>query len=161
MISKGLSAMKSIGSLWTLVIPAIVAVLLCAEVGRAQNPEVGMDPTKCEQLQRQIDSVVSLSNSTSMSESEKVVALAKIWGQAVATMLKNTADDSDAAKIAKEMVDSVTKVMASADTSGASGNKTVSADTERGAKVLKNRLKPYIAVMKMMCPNLVIPDVAR
>ncbi len=153
--------MKSIGPLRILVVPAIVAVLLCADVGRAQNSDAGMDKTKCEQLQRQIDSVVSLANSTSMGDSEKIVALAKVWGQAVATMLKNTADDSDSAKIAKEMVDSVTKVMASADTSGASGNKTVSSETERGAKVLKNRLKPYLAVMKMMCPDLVIPDVAR
>lgn len=153
--------MGSIRCLWSFLVPVITALLLCGETSWAQNSDVGMDPAKCEQLQRQIDSVMSVYDSPTMSESEKVVALANVWGQALATMLKSTANDPDASKIATEMADTIKRVLATADRPGGSADKGVSAETKRGADILKNRLKPYLAVMKMMCPDLVVPDIVK
>lgn len=153
--------MSSIRCSWTVVVSALIAFLVCADVSRAQDPEVGLDQAKCAELQSRIDAVMEVSNSTTMSDSDKVAALAKVWGQALTTMLKSTANDPDAAKIAREMADSVKRVITSAGQSSGSPGDAVSSDAKRGADILKSRLRPYLAVMKLMCPDLVIPNVVK
>ncbi|MDQ7785160.1 MAG: hypothetical protein RDU20_19900 [Desulfomonilaceae bacterium] len=144
-----------------LVTGTIVLALLTLSVSwdcaNGQTAQPKIDPMQCEALQSRLDEIVAVSRSTGLSEQEKMAQLSASLSQSLATMIDSTRNDPDAAKIAKEWKDMLMKVMSSADVSGRAQETDVSADAKRGVDLIKKRIQPYIAVMKLMCPDLVVP----
>jgi hypothetical protein len=127
------------------------------DIANGQTAQPKIDPQQCAALQSRLDEIVAISQSTGMSEQEKIAQLSASLSQSLATMIGSTSNDPEAAKIAREWRDTLMKVMSSADVSGRAQDKDVSADAKRGVDLIKKRIQPYIAVMKLMCPDLVVP----
>jgi len=143
-----------------VLVLALLAVLFPG--GSAQSApgdDVKMDPAVCELLQRQMDEVVALGEASGLSDEEKIGRLSNSIASSLATMLRVTKDDPDAAKIAEEWTTMLNQVLALANTAR-SGTDTVSPEAKRGLDIATNRMKPYLAVLRLMCPNLVVPDSA-
>ena len=147
----------------TFLVPlaiAITALVLIAtgDAVWAQADRPKIDPQKCALLQRQMDQIVVISRSTTLTEEQKIAKLSESLTQSLHTMISSTANDPDAAKIAKEWRDTLMRVMSTADVSGRAQDTDVSADAKRGVNLIKKRIQPYIAVMKLLCPDLVVPS---
>jgi len=52
----------------------------------------------------------------------------------------------------------LTRLLATAGASSATADRELSPDAQTGVDVAKNRVKPYLDMMKLMCPSIVIPD---
>lgn len=139
-----------------LVIPCIVTAP--CEYVYAQSDKMSMDPQKCSELQKQIDEVVAISEAAELSEQEKLNRLGGVVTQSLLGMVGAAKDLSDAAPILKEWNEMLTKLLASADASSASGNRDIPPAAQTGLDVAKNRVKPYVDMMKLMCPGLVLPQ---
>lgn len=150
--------MKKVFHLAAVLVFATWAMASTVGVAHAQGTDKKIDPQQCEALQRQVDEIVAISESTTLTDKQKIAQLAKSLTGSLATMLNATRTDPDAAKIADEWSDTLRQLLAAAQASPTSDNKPVSPDAERGAKIVKNRIKPFIAVMQMLCPNLKVPD---
>lgn len=124
----------------------------------AQSDEVTMNPAVCEALQKQVDEVVALGSSTTLTDEEKISRLTASIASSVATMLRTTKDTPEAAKIAQQWLTMLNQVMAAANTAKSSDTQNVSPEAKRGLDIARNRMKPYLAIMRMMCPNLTVPD---
>ncbi len=145
-----------------VVISTIVLALILAtapwNAANGQSTRPGIDPRKCADLQNRLDEIVAISQSSSMSEQQKMSRLSASISQSLATMINSTGNDPEAAKIAREWRETLMKVMSSADVSGRVQDTDVSADAKRGVDLIKKRIQPYIAVMKLLCPDLVVPQ---
>lgn len=139
---------------------ALSVPLMSWDAAWAQAERPRIDPRKCSELQRQMDEIVAISRSTTMSEKEKMTKLTTSLAQSLKTMISSTAKDPDAAKIAREWKETLMGIMSSADVSGRAQGKDVPADAKRGVDIIRKRIQPYIAVMKLLCPNLVVPAAA-
>jgi len=139
-----------------LIMPFIISGP--AELVLAQTDRMIMDPQKCVALQKQIDDVVAISESTTLSEQEKLNRLGAVVTQSLFGMLGAAKDLPDAAPILKEWNKMLTKLLATAGASSASADRELSPDAQTGVDVAKNRVKPYLDMMKLMCPGIVIPD---
>jgi hypothetical protein len=147
---------------WVLffLVPAIVAFALLAPPDvAAQSDDQKADPSKCREVQAQLDAVMAIAQSTSLSEAEKMAKLEAAIAQSFVAMQSNAKNISEAAQIAREWTDTLKQMMASAMTPGAAPSDSVPSDAKTGLDIVKNRLKPYVQVMKVMCPDLVIPDI--
>lgn len=137
-------------------------VLLCVVCGIesvcAQGGMRAMDAQKCAQLQKQIDEVVAISESRGLSEQEKLNRLGAVVTQSLSGMAAAVKDFPAAAPILQEWNEMLTKLLATAGASNATDNRDISPDAQTGVDIAKNRIKPYIDVMKTMCPALVIPE---
>jgi hypothetical protein len=141
----------------TAIVAAIFVLSIHGTTLVAQTDRPGMDPQKCAALQRQMDQIVAIADSPSLSEKEKMSRLSQSLMQSMATMMSNTRNDPEAAKIAQEWRETLMKVMSSADISGRAADTNVSGDAKRGVDLVKQRIQPYIGVMKLLCPDLVVP----
>ncbi|MCA1961926.1 MAG: hypothetical protein LDL33_14170 [Desulfomonile sp.] len=128
---------------------------------QAQTDKIIMDPRKCVELQKQIDDVVAISESTTLSEQEKLNRLGAVVTQSLFGMLGAAKDLPDAAPILKEWNEMLTRLLATAGASSASADRELSPDAQTGLDVAKNRVKPYLDVMKLICPDLQVPKKLR
>jgi len=112
---------------------------------------------KCAQIQRQIDEIVAIGDSTSLSDQEKLDQLSASWSKSLANLFKASSDDPEAVKMAQEMADSFNALVTAAKASGSAGDKNIAPNVARDLDVMKKRTKPYMAVMKLLCPDIVIP----
>lgn len=148
---------KALALTGTMVLALILQAVPWNEaMGQTTRP--GIDPAKCAELQSRLDEVVAISQSKSMSEQQKMSQLSSAISRSLESMIASTSDDPEAAKIAGEWRETLLKVMSSADVSGRAQDLDVSADAERGVDLIKKRIQPYIAVMKLLCPDLVVPQ---
>jgi len=129
-----------------------------ADLVHAETDKMIMDPQKCVALQKQIDDVVAISESTTLSEQEKLNRLGAVVTQSLFGMLGAAKDLPDAAPILKEWNEMLTRLLATAGASSATADRELSPDAQTGVDVAKNRVKPYLDMMKLMCPSIVIPD---
>ncbi len=135
----------------------ILAVATGPDMSTAQVPEPKADPRICEGIQNQIDHIVSLSNSPTVSDQEKVAKLKEIWSQSWEEIQKFAQDDPDLTGQLKQLRDLIAVLLFEvADPSGA-GRKEVSSQAKLALAQVKDRIKPYMAAMKMMCPQLKLP----
>lgn len=149
--------MKRTGLVMGTVVLALSLLGASWDIANGQTAQSKIDPQQCAALQSRLDEIVAISQSTGMSEQEKMAKLSASLSQSLATMIASTSKDPEAAKIAREWRDNLMKVMSSADVSGRAQDKDVSADAKRGVDLIKQRIQPYIAVMKLICPDLVVP----
>lgn len=134
-------------------IMAICAVATCF----AQSPERSFPTEKCGELQRQIDRIVDIWQSSSMSDQEKVAQLTASLTQSMAALLKPS-NDPEASKVSKEMFDSIKALLSASGAPGATQDKQVSEIAAKDLEIMRQRTKPYIAVMQMFCPDLKVPN---
>jgi hypothetical protein len=141
---------------------AFLAILVPGSPAPASSSDdVKMDPAVCEVLQRRVDEVAALGESSELTDDEKIARLTASIASSLATMLNVTRNDPDAAKIAQEWVTMLNQVLTAASPTGARSDteaRDVPSGAERGMQIARNRLKPYVAVLKLMCPDLVLPS---
>jgi len=142
------------------VAPLLVAlwlgVLNCPYDAWSQDSGIGRK--QCDELQARIDKVVEVWKNTSLSDDKKITQLMEFWVQSFAAMLSSTQNDPDAAKIAKDMGESIAGLLQHAKAEGAKSDAEVSPEVQQDLDLIRNRIKPYMAVMKLACPDLRIPD---
>jgi hypothetical protein len=137
---------------------ALLAIMFPVSSLGDQSDKMTMSPAVCEALQQQVDEVVAVGNSTTLSDEEKISRLSASIEASFATMLRTTKDSPEAAKIAQQWLKMLSQVTAAANTAKDSGTQSVTPDAKRGLDIARNRVKPYLAIMKMLCPNLKVPD---
>jgi spore maturation protein SpmB len=142
-----------------ILVLALLAILFPAgSAFGAPGDEVKMDPSVCAMLQKQMDEVTALGEASGLSDEEKIARLSSSIASSMATMLKVTKNDPDAAKIAQEWTTMLNQVLALANASPQSGTEDVAPGAKRGLDIAMNRIRPYLTVLKLMCPHLVVPD---
>lgn len=128
-----------------------------AEDGMPQMPVQALDSAVCKAIQNQVDEIVAISESPSMSDMEKIDTLQKSWAQSLANMQDKAQNDQEMGKIVQELARSVGMVMTMA-LSGYKGmNSPVPADATKALNDLKGQIKPYVSFMKLLCPDLIMP----
>lgn len=116
-----------------------------------------LKPSACQKIQQQVDDVVKISESQSISNEEKVAMLSKSWAESIAAMQDKAKNDDEMAKMVGDLSKAMQQVLALALVPGAQGDKDVSAGAAAALGDVKQQIKPYVAFMKMLCPNLILP----
>jgi len=138
----------------------IAAFLVFSTAGfghcQARTSEPGQSVV-CENIQKQIDQLVELSKSTTLTEEEKVTQLSKSWTESVDAMNRFSGQDNENAKLVHELLTPIVTLMASALRSSPRDG-SVSPDTKRDLEKVGELVKPYMGIMKMICPGISLPD---
>jgi hypothetical protein len=143
-----------------LTLSAFMMFGLMSETGQAQDlVQPKLDASVCRQVQKQVDDLVAISESASMSREEKIAALSQSWAQSIATMRNDAKKDEETAQMVKGLSDSVAKILALGLASSQQGQKDVSSDTKQALNDVNEQIKPYMSFMKILCPKLVLPPV--
>lgn len=150
--------MNHLRFLWLVLALAIVAVAVEGRLCRAQEVTVPrLDTSVCDKVQSQVNEIVAISESSSMTDAEKVRALSQAWKQSWNTMFERSQNDPEMAKMVKELGNTIRRVIEQGMNSPGSGNREVSDQTKQSLAALRNQIRPYLSIMKMLCPNLVMP----
>ncbi len=113
----------------------------------------------CTQLQDQIDEIVSISKSDKLSDNEKIKKLMESWVKSLSQIQDASQRDPEVGKIAKDYVQSITKLLLEAQIISITGDKNVTPDVKNELDLLRERIKPYISILKLQCPDLQLPAV--
>lgn len=142
---------------WLLPISAMFAFFL-ADVQRCESQATGpSQDLVCDNLQQQIDQLVAVSKATDLTDEQKIAKLSKSWTDSLAAMNQFSGKDDETTKLVTEMAGPLIRIVESAlKTSAADGS--VSAETKRDFDKIGQLIKPYVAVMKMICPTLALPE---
>ncbi|MEW6530532.1 MAG: hypothetical protein AB1473_06835 [Thermodesulfobacteriota bacterium] len=124
----------------------------------AQIQGLTIDPAVCSQLQGRLDEIVAISRSETMSDQEKVARLSESWKQSMTEMLKGAGQDSEMAKVIKDLIESIAQTLVKAKSSAQSPKGDTGAEAARDLRVLMERTKPYVAIMQLLCPDLKVPE---
>jgi hypothetical protein len=141
----------------TTLLAAILAIAAGTDLNSAPTPEPKVDPRICEAVQSQVDHIVSIANSASASDAEKVAKLKEKWAQSWEEIQKFVEDDPDLAGQLKQLGALVAELLFEADDPSNAGKKDISSQAKAALAQIKDRVKPYTTIMKMMCPQLVLP----
>ncbi len=118
---------------------------------------MGMDPKSCDGLQERINRIVAISQS-SMTDEEKVEKLSEAVAESIAGMENSGAKDAEVANAAKQYLVVMKGLIAAARESAAADGKKVSVAAKEDLQKLIIMTKTYVAMMKVMCPKLTLPD---
>jgi hypothetical protein len=118
---------------------------------------MGMDPKLCDGLQERINRIVAISES-SISDEEKLEKLSEAVAESILGMEKSGSKDAEVAKAAKQYLVLIKGLLATARASTAADNKEVSSKAREDLQKLIILTKTYVAMMKVMCPKLKLPD---
>ena len=118
---------------------------------------MGMDPKLCEDLQERINKIVAISDS-SLTDQEKVDKLSETVAESMAGMQTAGSKDAEVANAANQYLVLMKDIMSAARSSAAKGDSKVSAATKEDLQKLLTITKTYMAMMKIMCPKLALPD---
>jgi hypothetical protein len=118
---------------------------------------MGMDPKLCEDLQERINKIVAISDS-SLTDQEKVDKLSETVAESIAGMQTAGSKDAEVANAANQYLVLMKDIMSAARSSAAKGDSKVSAATKEDLQKLLVITKTYMAMMKIMCPKLALPD---
>ena len=141
-----------------VILAASLFMGLVPSAGQTQQPAPAFDPKKCDEIQQQVDQIVSIWKSSALSDEEKTAKLKESVTQSLAVMIGSSVNDTEGAKIAKEFRDAIAQLLSKADASGGKADKTVPDDAKTDLALLQERIKPYLFLMKLMCPELIIPE---
>lgn len=151
--------MKTVLSFPAVMTLVVLLIFPSWDAGVAQAPGTKISPEICMGVQKQIDRIVAISESTSLSDDEKIEKLTKSWSESWAAILGSAKQDPQVAAMMKVLGTSMTQLQAQTDAAGRSGEKNVSSTAKAELDKIRQQIKPYMAFMKLMCPNLVTPDV--
>jgi hypothetical protein len=144
--------------LWWLFSISAMFALSVADIHRCEGQATApSQDLVCENLQLQIDQLVAVSKATDLTDEQKMAKLAKSWTDSLAAMNQFSGKDDEATKLVAEMASPLIKIVESALKTTA-GDGSVSAGTKRDFDKIGQLIKPYVAVMKMICPNLALPE---
>jgi hypothetical protein len=118
---------------------------------------MGMDPKLCGELQERIDKIVAISDS-SLTDQEKMDKLSETVAESIAGMQNAGSKDAEVANAASQYLVLMKDIMTAARSSAAKGDNKVSASTKEDLQKLLVITKTYMAMMKIMCPKLALPD---
>jgi hypothetical protein len=118
---------------------------------------MGMDPKLCDGLQERINRIVAVSES-SMSDEEKLEKLSEDVAESIVGMEKSGAKDAEVAKAANQYLVLMKGLLAAARVPAGADDKKVSATAQEDLQKLIIITKTYVAMMKVMCPKLKLPD---
>jgi hypothetical protein len=157
-LAKGFALLR-VGCFFTrlFAISAVLASLtVSVQLCDAQTAEPGQ-AVVCENIQNQVNQLLAISQSSSLTQEEKIAQLSKSWGESLAAMSQFAGKDGDNSKLVTEMITPITAIIASAfKSSSTEGN--VSPETKQDLDKVGQLIAPYIGIMKKMCPNLVLPS---
>jgi hypothetical protein len=145
----------------TKAVVALTVISLLSGLGMSMAQEPVPVPklkaSACENIQKQVNEIVELSQSTTISDAEKVELLSKSWAQSMAAMQDKAKNDDEMAKLIAELGKAMGQVLALALVPSAEGGKAVSPDAANALNDVKKQIKPYVGFMKMLCPDLILP----
>ena len=118
---------------------------------------MGMDPKLCDGLQERINRIVAISQA-SITDEEKVEKLSEAVAESIAGMEKSSSKDDEVAKAANQYLVLMKGLIAAARASAGTDDKKVSATAKEDLQKLIIMTKTYVAMMKVMCPKLTLPD---
>jgi len=118
---------------------------------------MGMDPKLCEDLQERVNKIVAISDS-SLTDQEKVDKLSETVAESIAGMQTAGSKDAEVANAANQYLVLMKDIMTAARSSAAKGDNKVLASTKEDLQKLLLITKTYMAMMKIMCPKLTLPD---
>jgi hypothetical protein len=140
-----------------MMVSICVVTHVCG-IAFAQGGDPKLNPQQCADLQRRIDSIVSIAESTTLADEDKIAQLLKSVTDSLGTMASAGVKDPEVAKIAQEWAITLKQLLSAAGATSGSRDKSVPSDAKLGLDIVKNRIKPYLAMMKLLCPSLVIPE---
>ncbi len=141
-----------------IILCTAVAVTVVSHAAESQDvlPGQGIDPGVCTELQNQIDNVVNISRSTA-TDAEKVAQLSQILAQSLAAMSKPSDKDGEMDRIVNQYKFLIQGLMTAAlATAGSSG--AIPGETKDELQKIKVLTSNYVAMAKILCPNLKLPD---
>ena len=118
---------------------------------------MGMDPKLCEDLQERINKIVAISDS-SLTDQEKIDKLSETVAESMAGMQTAGSKDAEVANAANQYLVLMKDIMTAARSSAAKGDNKISASTKEDLQKLLTITKTYMAMMKIMCPKLALPE---
>ena len=133
------------------------AISIAAAPASAQQNVPTMSPDLCANVQAQVDQVVALGADPSLSDEEKIARLSKSWAGSFQSLLKSSKKDADVAGQVKSMANPVQQMIAQALSGARSGEKNAAPEMESRLRQLKQQVEPFMALMKVLCPNLKLP----
>jgi hypothetical protein len=147
-----------LGRLFTslLTVSAMLMLFAGIECCQAQTTEPGQTVV-CENIQKQINQLLEMSKSTSLTEEEKIAQLSKSWTDSLAAMTEYAGKDNENSKLVMELITPITAMMASALKSSSRDGKVLP-EAKRDLDKVGELIRPYIGVMKMICPSLTLPE---
>jgi hypothetical protein len=122
---------------------------------RDMSREMGMNPEVCAALQKQINTVVEISQS-SLKDDEKITKLVDVLSQAMAAMTKSAEKDSEIDQIVKQYSFFFKAILSSVLASDPSGKAAPGLKDE--LQKLKILTSNYVNMAKMMCPEIKLPE---
>jgi hypothetical protein len=125
---------------------------------QAGMPKPPIGPEVCEAVQAQINAIVDLGRSPNLTEEQKMEKLSASWAESMAKLRKAGERDEDAEKIAESMNATMMDLLVKGTAASDQDKKSAKGDADAALNVALERIKPYVAMMKMMCPNLKVPD---
>jgi DNA repair ATPase RecN len=143
-------------SLWTCVTAAQQAGPSDDEVQDLAR-SMGMDPRSCDDIQNRINRVAAIAES-SLSDDEKVSRLSEALAESIAGMQKAGQKDDEVAKAVNQYLVLIQDLLSTARASATGDDKKVSAAVKNDLQRLTILTKNYVAMMKLMCPRLALPE---
>jgi len=159
--------MKRLFCAWMTIVTVLVVMNSVPGLVRAQQAvpsegevqdmarSMGMDPRQCDAIQNQIDRVTSVANS-SISDNDKVARLSEFLNQSIEAMKQAASKDQEVAQIVNQYLSMIQGLVAAALNAGK--DKSVPSGAAEDLAKLKIMTQTYVQMMKMMCPNLKLPE---
>ena len=168
--------MKMKFSVWMILL--LAAILCCGTIiAKAQTSDqkaqgsgpsdqeiqdmsrsMGMDPKQCEDIQERINRIVAIADSSLLTDQEKIDKLSEAISESMEGMKTAGSNDAEVASAANQYLVLLKDIMTGARSSAAKADSKVSNSTKEDLQKLLIMTKTYIAMMKVMCPKLVLPD---
>jgi hypothetical protein len=140
----------------SLLFAAILVFGAGIDLSIAQAPDPKGAALICEALQKQVDHIVSIADSRGISDEEKVAKLKDMWSKSWEEIAKFAQGDQDMTGRIKHLRDLISVLLfETVDPAGV--KKDVSNRAREALVQIKDRIKPYMAITRMICPQLVLP----
>ncbi len=120
------------------------------------SPLMGIDPNICAALQKQVDSVTSISGS-GLTEQEKINRLTQHLAQSIASMRQSAKGEPDAAVPVQQYVTLIQALLAVVRSTPDAGNSSVPTAAAEGFQKFQALTSTYVNLVKVMCPSVALP----
>lgn len=138
-------------------VPVIAVLTVQVSICQAEvQPEPGQTIV-CENIQKQIDSLIAVSRDPNLSDQEKMSRLTKSWSDSLMAIMQFAGKDADTVKQATDITGPLAGLLGQA-LQSAKPDGTVQDDTLRNLDKVGELIRPYLNVMKMICPKIVLPE---
>ncbi|AFM27153.1 hypothetical protein [Desulfomonile tiedjei] len=147
----------SVKSVLFFLVPLIAILSVHVSVCQAQmQPEPGQTIV-CENIQKQIDSLIAVSRDPNLSDQEKISRLSKSWSDSLMAIMQFAGKDPDTVKQSTDITGPIAGMLGQA-LQSVKPDGTVQDDTRHNLDKVGELIRPYLNVMKMICPKIVLPE---